>query len=580
MTSSLTTKVPSAILRITNGYSYLKNVDSMVMDAIRSKLTFTLPKANFVRFKTGAPKFNPSVSFITPKTGRFATGLLPIISLYLREMNVDCQRIDERNPLPNLYSNWDYSKVLPGDEDLTTIPSTIIQDTKKGKKKSTTTSTTTTIKKKKKLILDDDEEPTRLFDLQTQDLEPKQVDESLLSPKVTLHDYQVESINFALSNHRGIIKCATGGGKTLILASLIKAIGSNVETVILVTKRSLITQIYETLVNTGVCTPGRISTDYNEPNTVTIATLQSVHKIQDLCKDAKVLLVDEVHEFGSPTAKKAFELFDNAYARFGFSATPFKIDNPVHNHKITSTFGTLLCDISTKSLTDINILSKANIHFYPIKYPIAKHLNLPKSHIYQDMENVFLAENDYLNESIAKLVDDIPTGRIMILVKRLSQGDALAKLIPSAYWVKGDDNVETREYVLHKLKYSTGTKVVAIFSSIGYVGLDVRVHHLINASGGRDPNTTLQKLGRGLRKADDKEFLDYHDFYFDIKVNKHLEAHSSSRINVLKKEGHSLIMEKEILPPPPPPPHIITKTNKKQQKDKDKEEEKEEEEKL
>jgi len=164
------------------------------------------------------------------------------------------------------------------------------------------------------------------------------------------------------------------------------------------------------------------------------------------------------------------------------------------------------------------------------------------------MENVVVSENEFLNESIVKLVESIPSGRIMILVKRLTHGDILSKMIPDAYWVKGDDNVETREHVIQQLRNSNEKKVVAIFSSIGYVGVDVRIHHLINASGSKDPNMTIQKLGRGLRKAEDKNQLDYHDFYFSEKVNKYLNEHSDARMTVLKKEGHPVILENEIIP--------------------------------
>ena len=69
-----------------------------------------------------------------------------------------------------------------------------------------------------------------------------------------------------------------------------------------------------------------------------------------------------------------------------------------------------------------------------------------------------------------------------------------------------------RFHVIEKLRKATDEKVVAIFSPVGNVGLDVFVHHLINCSGGKDPNMTIQKVGRGLRKAPDKEVVDYHDF--------------------------------------------------------------------
>ncbi len=71
----------------------------------------------------------------------------------------------------------------------------------------------------------------------------------------------------------------------------------------------------------------------------------------------------------------------------------------------------------------------------------------------------------------------------MIMVRKLKHGDTLHEMIPESYWIRGEDNMETREYVLSQLRKSTKKKVVAIVSSIGYVGVNVFVHHLVNASG-------------------------------------------------------------------------------------------------
>jgi CRISPR/Cas system-associated endonuclease/helicase Cas3 len=56
----------------------------------------------------------------------------------------------------------------------------------------------------------------------------KQIDEAgtlFEDVGVQLRDYQVKAVNAALQQHRGIIKCATGGGKTWILAAILKALG-------------------------------------------------------------------------------------------------------------------------------------------------------------------------------------------------------------------------------------------------------------------------------------------------------------------------------------------------------------------
>ncbi len=42
--------------------------------------------------------------------------------------------------------------------------------------------------------------------------------------KLSLRSYQVDAVNAVLREHRGVVKCATGGGKTLILAAILKAL--------------------------------------------------------------------------------------------------------------------------------------------------------------------------------------------------------------------------------------------------------------------------------------------------------------------------------------------------------------------
>jgi superfamily II DNA or RNA helicase len=41
-----------------------------------------------------------------------------------------------------------------------------------------------------------------------------------------LRDYQVKAVNAVLDKHRGVVKCATGGGKSLILAAILKVLGT------------------------------------------------------------------------------------------------------------------------------------------------------------------------------------------------------------------------------------------------------------------------------------------------------------------------------------------------------------------
>jgi superfamily II DNA or RNA helicase len=75
-------------------------------------------------------------------------------------------------------------------------------------------------------------------------------------------------------------------------------------------------------------------------------------------------------------------------------------------------------------------------------------------------------------------------------------------------------------------------------------GIDIFVHNLVNAAGGKADHEILQRLGRGLRKAKDKTLLRYYDFLF--RINKYLDEHSDDRVKMLQAANHEVVVKDEI----------------------------------
>jgi hypothetical protein len=69
-------------------------------------------------------------------------------------------------------------------------------------------------------------------------------------------------------------------------------------------------------------------------------------------------------------------------------------------------------------------------------------------------------------------------------------------------------------------------------------------HNVINAAGGQADHHIIQRVGRGLRTASDKEILNYYDFVFEN--NDYLLQHSKKRIKILQKEGHEISVKREV----------------------------------
>jgi superfamily II DNA or RNA helicase len=129
------------------------------------------------------------------------------------------------------------------------------------------------------------------------------------------------------------------------------------------------------------------------------------------------------------------------------------------------------------------------------------------------------------------------TGRTLILVDRVAHGDALHNLLPGSLWVQGKDNQETRKSVVKQLQKDEHCIAIAT-QQIFNTGINVFVHNLINAAGGQADHLIIQRMGRGLRTAADKDGLNYYDFLFEI--NDYLEDHSNKRIKILADEGHKV----------------------------------------
>ena len=150
-----------------------------------------------------------------------------------------------------------------------------------------------------------------------------------------------------------------------------------------------------------------------------------------------------------------------------------------------------------------------------------------------------LWKNWHFHEFVVNLTKKLE-GRTLILVDRIAHGDALASLIPGALWVQGKDDLETRKYVIDKLKTSKERVVSIATQQIFNAGINVMVHNVINAAGGQADHHIIQRVGRGLRTAGDKDILNYYDFIF--YNNDYLLEHSKKRIKILKKEGHEIVI--------------------------------------
>jgi superfamily II DNA or RNA helicase len=372
-----------------------------------------------------------------------------------------------------------------------------------------------------------------------------EIDEDFLGGGVKLHDYQVDLTNSLIRNRRGVICAPTAAGKTFIMVSILKALPGGCPTLVLANKKSLVEQNYEEIVKWGFQNVGRLYGKYKDPGVITCATVQSLHKMESLLDKIKVLVVDEIHENMSKEPKKYFNKMKGCSVRAAVSATPFKFGGTDQCQKwlVKGYFGPALKAksaggvLTTKHLQERGTLARSICTFYPVREPDLKY------EVYMDAVTRGIAENWHFHEMVVRLVGGM-SGRTLILVDRIAHGDALNSLIPGSLWVQGKDDLSTRKMVIDKLKSSKERVVGIATQQIFNAGINVMVHNVVNAAGGQADHHIIQRVGRGLRTASDKEILNYYDFVFEN--NEYLLQHSKKRIKILSKEGHEIVVKDEV----------------------------------
>lgn len=362
----------------------------------------------------------------------------------------------------------------------------------------------------------------------------------------TLRDYQPELANAIIKYNRGVIQAPTSAGKTAIMVSILKALPPNTPTLVLANRKGLCDQNYKELTSWGFDV-GRLYDKFKEPNMMTVATWQSVHKIAPLLPKIRCLIVDEIHEMMSKGPQKVYDKMKACSIRVAVSATPFKFGgkDKTQKYRVKGYFGPVMKAksagekgvLTTKVLQERKILSSSICMFYPITHP-----SLPYE-IYMDAVTKGIAENWGFHDIVKKLALSLK-GRTLILVERIAHGDYLESLIPGALWIRGKDTLDTRNYVVEELKKSKKNRIAIATQGIFNSGVNVYLHNLINAAGGQATHQIIQRMGRGLRTAKDKERLRYFDFVYEI--NDYLWAHSRSRIKILRDEGHEVVVKDEI----------------------------------
>jgi superfamily II DNA or RNA helicase len=364
---------------------------------------------------------------------------------------------------------------------------------------------------------------------------------------IRLRDYQCEVVNNFLKNPQALQEVATGAGKTIITATLAKICEKYGRTITIVPNKSLVEQTEEDFINVGLDV-GVYYGDRKDLNkTHTICTWQSLNILEKKSHDREdemltlaefldgvgTVVVDEVHMAKADVLKKLLtQNLANAPIRWGLTGTIPKQD--FEYQALRASLGDVINHISAHDLQRKGVLSNCQVN-------IVQTAEWKEFGSYAE-ELKYLVTDEIRMKYIANLIKDISeSGNTLVLVNRIDSGKFLVEHLPDSVFISGEVKTKDRKEEYDQVKIVDNKIIVATYG-VAAVGINIpRLFNLVLIEPGKSFVRVIQSIGRGLRKADDKDHVEIYDITASTKYAK---RHLTERKRYYKEAKYNFTIQK------------------------------------
>jgi len=364
---------------------------------------------------------------------------------------------------------------------------------------------------------------------------------------IMLRDYQVIAINNFLTNTQSLQEIATGAGKTITTATLSQLAEKFGRTITIVPNKSLVEQTEEDFINVGLDVGVYYGDRKDLYKTHTICTWQSLNILDKKSKNheqdiltlaefldgVKCVIVDEVHMAKAEVLKNLLtQNLCNAPIRWGLTGTVPK--EKFESEQIFASIGPVVGGIKAHELQERGVLSNCHVN-------VAQLIDLPEFTSYAE-ELKYLVTDDDRMIYISKLIKNISlSGNTLVLVNRIDSGKFLVNEIEDSVFISGEVKTTARKEEYDEVKTSTNKVIVATYG-VAAVGINIpRIFNLVLLESGKSFTRVIQSIGRGIRKAEDKDFVQIWDI---TSTCKYAKRHLTERKKFYKEAKYPFTLEK------------------------------------
>jgi superfamily II DNA or RNA helicase len=365
---------------------------------------------------------------------------------------------------------------------------------------------------------------------------------------IMLRDDQVEVVNRFFTSTQALQEVATGAGKTIMTATLSHCAEKYGRTIVIVPNKDLVTQTEEDYINVGLDVGVYYGDRKDLGKTHTICTWQSLNVLDKKSKNwdlelaltlaefldgVKTVIVDEVHMAKAEVLKNLLTInLCNAPIRWGLTGTVPKDD--FEAQPIFASIGPVVGGIKAHQLQEMGILSNLHVN-------IAQLIDLPEFKSYAE-ELKYLVTNPDRMKYIATLIKGLSeSGNTLVLVNRIDSGKQLIEMIDDAVFISGEVK-GTKRQEEYKEHATNDNKITVATYGVASVGINIpRIFNLVLLEPGKSFVRVIQSIGRGIRKAEDKDFVQIWDLTSTCKFAK---RHLTTRKKFYKDAKYPFTIEK------------------------------------
>ena len=362
---------------------------------------------------------------------------------------------------------------------------------------------------------------------------------------IILRDYQYDVVNKFLENPQSLQEIATGAGKTITTATLSHLCEPYGRTMIIVPNKSLVVQTEEDYRNLGLDV-GVYFGDRKELNkTHTICTWQSLNildkksydndilTLAEFCEGVVAIIIDEVHQAKADVLMRlATQNFKNCPIRWGLTGTIPK--EKWEFQSLLASIGPVINHVSAYDLQQKDVLAQLDIQIIQTEDVLA-------FRNYQEEYSWLVTDENRINWIANKINDISQSGNTLILVNRIDTGNKLTALLNDAVFINGSVKLDDRKEEYDEVKTADSKIIVATYG-VAAVGINIpRIFNLVLIEPGKSFVRVIQSIGRGIRKAEDKDFVQIWDI---TSTCKYAKRHLTERKKYYKEAKYPFTVTK------------------------------------